>query len=97
MARPKREPEPVCPFIDRDDPRCAHRFTLSHVSEAFTYCLHQYTRCPFYHDLTREQEEGEREPEPIPQPITIFGRRRESHDAPNDPAPEPIPFRSTGT
>ena len=95
MARPKRQREPLCPFIDRDDPRCAHRFTLSHVSEAFTYCLHGFSRCPIYHDLMREEHEGESEP--IPQPITIYGRHVQRYVDDAAPPPAPIPPRSTGS
>jgi len=95
MARPTRQPEASCPFLERDDPRCARRFTLSHLEEAFDYCLSRYTECPSYHQLQQEAPGGE--PESLPQPITIFGRRVERFVRDARPAPAPIPLRQTGT
>jgi len=63
MRRPTHQPEPCCPFIDRDDARCDERFTLSRLREAFSYCFDSYQSCPVYHQLMREQR---REHDPTP-------------------------------
>jgi hypothetical protein len=56
MHRPPSQPEFCCPFIDRDDHRCSQRFTLSHLDEAFTYCMHRYRQCPVYQRLMQEND-----------------------------------------
>lgn len=56
MVIPRPSQTRVCPFINRDDPRCAHRFRLSRVSEAFGVCLNAPTTCPIYHQLMGEQQ-----------------------------------------
>jgi uncharacterized protein CbrC (UPF0167 family) len=44
----------VCPFIDADDGRCASRFSLSRMDEAFELCLARHLSCVTYHQLLRE-------------------------------------------
>jgi hypothetical protein len=85
MERPRRGAEPCCPFLDRDDSRCAHRLTLSHLDEAFAYCLHHYRRCPLYHQLMREAKRERAEPaqpQPARPPVPLrrerSGERTES-------------------
>ena len=41
----------TCPFIDRNDHRCAARFTLSRLNEAFEICLGEYRSCGIYQQL----------------------------------------------
>jgi len=43
-----------CPFIELDDERCASRFTLSHLAEAFEMCFDRYQSCPTYYRLAQQ-------------------------------------------
>ena len=45
----------VCPFINQEDPRCASRFRLSRLGEAFDVCLREPESCPVHAALSREQ------------------------------------------
>lgn len=63
--------EHACPFIDRNDPRCAHRFSLNRMNQAFTVCLNEYRTCPMYRQLSRERE-APRDPQPYT--LTLEGR-----------------------
>ncbi len=52
-------PEPdssCCPFIDRDDSRCASKFKLGRLHNAFGICMNEYQRCATYHQILRESE-----------------------------------------
>ena len=56
MRRPRINVESTCcPFINRDDPRCASRFTLNRMHEAFGECLGAYHGCQTYHELQRRR------------------------------------------
>ena len=44
----------ACPFMDLDDHRCASRFSLSRLNEAFGICMNRYLACPTYYRLLRE-------------------------------------------
>src|SRR5437763_16380129 len=37
-----------CPFLNRPDPRCADRFQIDHLDDAFDFCLGDYGACPTY-------------------------------------------------
>ena len=57
MIRFHPEPEsPCCPFIDRDDSRCASQFKLGRLHNAFGVCINEYQRCATYHQILRESE-----------------------------------------
>jgi hypothetical protein len=45
----------VCPHIDRDDVRCASRFNISRMDQAFSVCFDSFHGCPMYHRINREQ------------------------------------------
>ena len=67
MVRRRKDHEAFgCPFIDRDDPRCAGRFRLSRIEEVFGLCLGNHHACPIYRRLVR--------PRPRLLPITVGGR-----------------------
>ncbi len=55
----ERETEPwsACPHIDRNDLRCATRFSLGRLSQAYTVCFGSYRACPMYHRLNAEHRE----------------------------------------
>lgn len=69
MIRYADDAEPgVCPFINQGDSRCARRFKLSRMDQAFKVCMtEQHTQCMTYLQLA-----GQREHEQIS--ITIAGR-----------------------
>jgi hypothetical protein len=51
--------QPACPHIDAGDSRCAHRFTLRRMDQAFGVCLCGWRTCPIYQMLAREQHDRE--------------------------------------
>ncbi len=61
-------PIPACPLIDRDDPACRSRFTLTRLSDAFDLCFGDYRRCPHYQRLTGS-------PTTLVTPLTHHGRQ----------------------
>ncbi len=44
-----------CPFLNRNDARCAERFTVGHMQHAFRYCFEHYKACPTYLELLVER------------------------------------------
>lgn len=45
----------MCPYIDRNDPRCADKLTLARIKEALEECGGDYGRCPIYQRIATEQ------------------------------------------
>ena len=43
-----------CPHVNRNDPRCATRFSLGRINQAFTVCFGAYHGCPMYHRINNE-------------------------------------------
>ena len=43
-----------CPHVNRNDPRCATRFSLGRINQAFTVCFGAYHGCPMYHRINSE-------------------------------------------
>jgi hypothetical protein len=41
----------MCPYIDRQSPRCCGKLTLSNLGEALTRCAQQHQQCPIYCEL----------------------------------------------
>ena len=74
MVRSRRPEARACPFVNRDDPRCAHRFRLSRVREAFEVCLNAPTTCPNYHQLMGEPQRDRPNPPTPTIHITVHGR-----------------------
>lgn len=46
--------ESVCPHIDRNDPRCGAKFTLSGVTDAFGLCCGGHHGCATFHRINME-------------------------------------------
>jgi hypothetical protein len=44
-----------CPFLNRDDARCAKQFTVGHMEHAFRHCFGSYKACPTYLELLVER------------------------------------------
>jgi hypothetical protein len=44
-----------CPFLNRDDDRCAENFSLDHLGAAFGRCFGSYSACPVYAELLAER------------------------------------------
>ncbi len=55
----------ACPHVNRNDPRCATRFCLSRIDQAFSVCFGAYHGCPMYHRINAEAVPGERTPAPM--------------------------------
>ena len=53
-ARVGGERPGTCPHVDRNDPRCATRFSLGRIEQAFCVCFGIYHACPMYHRIGRE-------------------------------------------
>ena len=47
-------PSSGCPHIDRNDSRCAHRFSLGRIDQAFSVCLGAFYACPIFHRISAE-------------------------------------------
>jgi hypothetical protein len=43
-----------CPFLDRNDARCASRFTVGALDSFFAICCGSFRRCPTYHRMRAE-------------------------------------------
>ena len=46
--------ESVCPHIDRNDPRCGEKFTLTGVTDAFGTCCGGQHGCAIFHRINME-------------------------------------------
>lgn len=42
------------PHVDRNDSRCAHRFSLGRLEQAFCVCLSAFHGCPMFHRINSE-------------------------------------------
>lgn len=68
-----------CPHIDRNDHRCASRFSLGSIESMFRYCCGGYHGCPVYHRLNMELARADAKPirsadrRTALQPISIEG------------------------
>lgn len=67
----------ACPYVERGDSRCARRFTLDRIDEAFTVCFGAHHGCEHFHRLRRQEsadraEEDERTRR-MPTILTIAG------------------------
>ncbi len=49
-----------CPHMDANDPRCAARFNLATIGDAFTICQGVYHGCAIYHRINLEASLRER-------------------------------------
>ncbi|MEX2216175.1 MAG: hypothetical protein WD768_18835 [Phycisphaeraceae bacterium] len=58
MPRQSHTAETGCPFLEKDDPRCASHFSLKHLDEAFDVCVNGHRACPMYYRMLREQNLG---------------------------------------
>lgn len=81
----------ACPYVDRGDAKCARRFTLDRIDEAFTVCFGAHHGCENFHrlrhqELARDEEVAGRERR-APTILTIAGH---AHS-------EPGRVRPTGT
>lgn len=38
----------MCPYINRNDPRCATHWTLHELGQAYEHCADRYQECPVY-------------------------------------------------
>lgn len=45
----------VCPYIEKDDVRCADHLTMRNVAHAFAHCADNYAQCPVYQRLKAQQ------------------------------------------
>jgi len=45
-----------CPYVERDDVRCGHRFTLGRIDQAFTVCFGAFHGCPIYQGMIGQSE-----------------------------------------
>lgn len=67
----------ACPFVERGDARCARRFTLDHINEAFAVCFGAHHGCENFHRLRRQElaelEEDVDHARRVPTILTIAG------------------------
>lgn len=56
-----------CPFLNRNDSRCAQHFSVNRLKQAFDHCFSDYATCSTYRELLSERsgraaEHGHAEP-----------------------------------
>lgn len=76
----------ACPHVDSNDHRCASRFSLGRLDQAFGTCFGAFGECPIYHAINREVRRVEVaasvQTQPAPLPFTAItvhvDRRRQS-------------------
>lgn len=83
--RQKHHASGMCPHIDLDDPRCASRFSIGRIEQAFTVCFGSFYGCPMFHRINQEQYRKEAGLASDPPMITITAHGRT------------VPLRPTGT
>ena len=49
----------ACPHVNVNDQRCASRFSLGRIDQAFSVCFGVYHGCPMYHRISQEIAEAE--------------------------------------
>ena len=60
MMRLSSDGKTPCPFINRNEPRCADRFSLTRLNLAFDTCLNGYRTCATYKQLIQERQRERR-------------------------------------
>ncbi len=53
-----------CPHVDRNDPRCMHRFSLGRIDQAFSVCFGAFHGCPMFHRINRDEHAAQRSERP---------------------------------
>lgn len=48
----------VCPYVDKNDPRCHTRFRMRELDAMYRYCLGGYYGCVLFHRFNREATYG---------------------------------------
>ncbi len=51
----------LCPYLDRCDTRCANRFTMINLPEAFRLCAGSFDACGVYHQIRLSELPSEHE------------------------------------
>ncbi len=67
----------ACPHIDRNDERCAHRFSIGRIDQAFNVCFGSFRACPHFHRFNNEiaiEGEGSERQHPTLVEIRIITR-----------------------
>lgn len=44
-----------CPFLNRNDARCAEHFRVARLQHAFDHCFNAYSACPSYREMLTER------------------------------------------
>lgn len=64
-----------CPFLNRNDSRCAKHFSVNRLQHAFDHCFNDYGGCPSYREMLNERNgRGAEGSSPAVVTITIHGR-----------------------
>jgi hypothetical protein len=87
-TRERNERVGTCPHIDRNDARCATRFSLGRIRQAFEVCFGAFHGCPMYHRINRELPVAGRPERPTVEVTISCGEPRHAR---------PVPLRATGT
>ncbi len=87
---PKNDCENACPFINYGDSRCAARFSLCQIEQAYLFCLSSYTACSTFYQLATELKTVD----PHTFDITIKGRTLEAYHRYNQAG---VALRRTGS
>ncbi|MGF1632595.1 MAG: hypothetical protein ACFCVE_01990 [Phycisphaerae bacterium] len=47
-----------CPFLNRDDDRCASSFSMGSLEHLFQRCFRNFATCPAYQEMLAERQES---------------------------------------
>lgn len=68
--------DPHCPFLNREDQRCADHFQVTHLQHAFRHCFDNYKACPTYLEMLVERRVRQVQAQHVQPlvPLTIAGQ-----------------------
>ena len=46
-----------CPFLNRNEARCAEHFSVNRLQHAFDHCFNEYSNCPSYQAMLNERND----------------------------------------
>ncbi|MEM7228548.1 MAG: hypothetical protein AAF432_07005 [Planctomycetota bacterium] len=62
----------ACPHVNLDDHRCASRFCLGRLNQAFNVCFGAYRACPMFHRINAEIAEAQHALEEPAVPLVVI-------------------------
>jgi hypothetical protein len=70
------QPSRYCPFLNRDDDRCAEHFQVGSLNSTFAHCFGEYGQCAVYKEMLLERTVRRAEAKVVM--LSVRGREIES-------------------